>query len=148
MSDSEAGPSIIAIFAGSLGFILCAVCILGFFVAGFAIDYIDERIEEDCESTTGQVGQMVGADEGQCDEVDSTCRFHIDISTELIVIYDLTSVIGLITHNDKVCDTTASLNISQIWINHRLEVVSCKLIVKLKEYGTRSNFYGLLNREE
>ena len=48
MSDSQAGPSLISIFAGSLGFILSAICILGFFVAGFAIDYIDERIEEDC----------------------------------------------------------------------------------------------------
>ena len=55
MSDSQAGPSIIEIFAGTLGIILSAVCIVGFFVAGFAIDYIDERIEDDCDSTTGQL---------------------------------------------------------------------------------------------
>ena len=72
MSDSQAGPSIIGIFAGSLGFILSAACIVGFFVAGFAIDYIDERIEDDCDSTTGQVGQIIGADEGQCDEGSAT----------------------------------------------------------------------------
>ena len=29
---------------GSLGFILCAVGILGFLVAGFAIDYIDGEL--------------------------------------------------------------------------------------------------------
>jgi len=57
MSDSQAGPSIIEIFAGTLGIILSAVCIVGFFVAGFAIDYIDERIEDDCDSTTGPQGR-------------------------------------------------------------------------------------------
>ena len=72
MSESQARPSIIGIFAGSLGIILSSVCIVGFFVAGFAIDYIDERIEDDCDSTTGQVGQLVGADEGQCDEGSAT----------------------------------------------------------------------------
>ena len=29
--------------AGTLGFVLCAVGVLGFLIAGFAIDYIDER---------------------------------------------------------------------------------------------------------
>ena len=57
---------------GTVGFVLCAVGILGFLVSGFAIDYIDERIEEDCDSTTGQLGQAVGADEGQCDEGSAT----------------------------------------------------------------------------
>ena len=72
MSDSQAGPSIIEIFAGTLGIILSAVCIVGFFVAGFAIDYIDERIAEDCDSTTGQIGQVGGLDDGQCDEGSAT----------------------------------------------------------------------------
>ena len=57
---------------GTVGFVLCAIGILGFLVSGFAIDYIDERIEEDCDSTTGQLGQAVGADEGQCDEGSAT----------------------------------------------------------------------------
>ena len=57
---------------GTVGFVLCAVGILGFLVSGFAIDYIDERIEEDCESTTGTIGQAIGADEGQCDEGSAT----------------------------------------------------------------------------
>ena len=72
MSDSQAGPSIIEIFAGTLGIILSAVCIVGFFVAGFAIDYIDERIAEDCDSTTDQIGQVGGLDDGQCDEGSAT----------------------------------------------------------------------------
>ena len=86
MSDLEAGPSIIEIFAGTLGIILSAVCIVGFFVAGFAIDYIDERLEDDCDSTTGQVGQFVGADEGQCDEGSATRDLLALIKIPILVL--------------------------------------------------------------
>ena len=96
MSNSEAGPSIIGIFAGSLGFILSAVCILGFFVAGFAIDYIDERIEEDCDSTTGQVGQIVGADEGQCDEGSTTRDLLAAIKLPILILGIAFGVLGAV----------------------------------------------------
>jgi hypothetical protein len=86
MSDSQAGPSIVGIFAGSLGFILCAVCIVGFFVAGFAIDYIDQRIEDDCDSTTGEIAQITGADEGQCDEGSTTRDLLAAIKMPLLVL--------------------------------------------------------------
>ena len=68
MAEKESGASFASMFVGSLGFTISILCILGFFVSNFAIDYIDNRIEEDCESEKGQVGQLVGADEGQCDE--------------------------------------------------------------------------------
>jgi hypothetical protein len=67
MSDSD-DTSIMSKLAGTFGFLVGASLILSFFVATFAINYIDEKIEEDCESITGQIGQVVGADEGQCDE--------------------------------------------------------------------------------
>ena len=67
MSDSD-NTSIMSKLAGTFGFLIGTSLILSFFVANFAISYIDDRIEEDCESTTGQIGQVVGADEGQCDE--------------------------------------------------------------------------------
>ena len=86
MSDSQAEQSIIEIFAGTLGIILSAVCIVGFFVAGFAIDYIDERIADDCDSTTGQVGQIVGADEGQCDEGSATRDLLALIKIPILVL--------------------------------------------------------------
>ena len=60
--------SIGGVLSGTLALVLGVLCCVGFVAAGMAIDYIDERIEEDCESTTGQIGQVVGADEGQCDE--------------------------------------------------------------------------------
>jgi len=68
MAEKETGTSFASMFVGTLGFTASIVCILGFFVCNFAVDYIDDRIEEDCESEKGQVGQIVGADEGQCDE--------------------------------------------------------------------------------
>ena len=94
MSDSEAGPSIIAIFAGSLGFILCAVCILGFFVAGFAIDYIDERIEEDCEGVKGSIVQGTGLDEGQCDEGSAIRDLLVAIQYPLLTAGIICGLIG------------------------------------------------------
>ena len=68
MAEKESGTSFASMFVGTLGFTISTLCILGFFVSNFAIDYIDQRIEEDCETEQGQVAQVVGADEGQCDE--------------------------------------------------------------------------------
>ena len=68
MADKDSGASFASMFVGTLGFTISTLCILGFFVSNFAIDYIDQRIEEDCETEQGQVAQVVGADEGQCDE--------------------------------------------------------------------------------
>ena len=96
MSDSEAGPSIIAIFAGSLGFILCAVCILGFFVAGFAIDYIDERIEEDCEGVKGSIVQGTGLDEGQCDEGSTTRDLLAVIQYPILILGIAFGILGAV----------------------------------------------------
>ena len=70
---------------GTVGFVLCAVGILGFLVSGFAIDYIDQRIEEDCETEQGQVAQVVGADEGQCDEGSSIRDFLALIRYPLLI---------------------------------------------------------------
>ena len=77
--------NIFQMFAGFLGFVLSAVCILGFIVAGFAIDYIDERIEDDCDSATGHIGQVIGADEGQCDEGSAARDFIAIIQYPLLI---------------------------------------------------------------
>ena len=50
MSNDD--KSIMSMLAGTFGFLIGASLILSFFVATFAINYIDERLEEDCESTT------------------------------------------------------------------------------------------------
>ena len=76
---------IIRKLAGTLGFVLCAVGVLGFLIAGFAIDYIDERLEEDCEGVKGTIIQTTGVDEGQCDEGSATRDLLVVIQYPLLV---------------------------------------------------------------
>jgi len=71
--------------AGTLGFVLCAVGILGFLVAGFAIDYIDGELEKECEGTKGSIVQGTGLDEGQCDEGSATRDLLVAIQYPLLI---------------------------------------------------------------
>ncbi len=57
---------------GTVGFVLCAVGILGFLVSGFAIEYIDGELEKECEGAKGSIVQGTGLDEGKCDEGSAT----------------------------------------------------------------------------
>lgn len=86
MAEKDSGTSFASMFVGTLGFTISIICILGFFVSGFAIDYIDDRIEEDCESEKGQVGQIVGADEGKCDEGSSIRDLLVLIRYPLLIV--------------------------------------------------------------
>ena len=36
--------------------------------ASFADNYLEDRIAEDCDDEVGTVGQIIGADEGQCQD--------------------------------------------------------------------------------
>ena len=36
--------------------------------ASFADDYLEERIAEDCDDEVGTIGELIGADEGQCQD--------------------------------------------------------------------------------
>jgi len=36
--------------------------------ASFADDYLEERIAEDCDDEAGTIGELIGADEGQCQD--------------------------------------------------------------------------------
>ena len=85
MAEKDSGTSFASMFVGTLGFTISTLCILGFFVSNFAIDYIDQRIEEDCESEQGQVAQVIGADEGQCDEGSSIRDFLALIRYPLLI---------------------------------------------------------------
>jgi hypothetical protein len=88
MSDSNNEGTIQQIIrklAGTLGFVLCAVGVLGFLIAGFAIDYIDERLEEDCEGVKGTIIQTTGVDEGQCDEGSATRDLLVIIQYPLLI---------------------------------------------------------------
>ncbi len=45
-----------------------ALILLAALGASFVVSYYDERIAEDCDDTVGTIGQVVGADEGQCQD--------------------------------------------------------------------------------
>ena len=92
--DNGLVKSILKTLAGTLGFILCAAGILGFLVSGFAIDYIDERLEEDCEGVKGTIVQTSGADEGQCDEGSATRDLLVLIQYPLLFAGIVCGLVG------------------------------------------------------
>jgi len=85
---------IIRKLAGTLGFVLCAVGVLGFLIAGFAIDYIDERLEEDCEGVKGTIIQTTGVDEGQCVEGSATRDLLLVIQYPLLIAGIVCGLLG------------------------------------------------------
>jgi hypothetical protein len=61
MSEAAKISGIILLFLGVL-------FLIGWAGAGMGVDYIDNQLEEDCDSTSGQIGQVTGLDEGQCQD--------------------------------------------------------------------------------
>ena len=54
--------------AGTLSLIVGVLFLIGWFGGGMGIDCIDNQLEENCDSTSGQIGQLTGWDEGQCQD--------------------------------------------------------------------------------
>ena len=54
--------------SGAVSLILGFLFLIGWFGAGIGVDYIDNQLEENCNSTSGQIGQITGWDEGQCQD--------------------------------------------------------------------------------
>ena len=54
--------------SGALSLILGVLFLIGWFGAVMGVDYIDNQLEENCDSTSGQIGQITGWDEGQCQD--------------------------------------------------------------------------------
>ena len=38
------------------------------YAASYADDYLNERISEECDDDVGAIGELIGADEGQCQD--------------------------------------------------------------------------------
>ena len=55
-------------FGGTLSLVIGVLLIIGWIGAGMVVDYIDNELEENCNSTAGQIGQITGWDEGQCQD--------------------------------------------------------------------------------
>jgi hypothetical protein len=63
------------------------------FVASIVVDTIDQRIADECEDETGTIGEIIGADEGQCqdgrdmrDRVDSIGQMIGYLGATILVI--------------------------------------------------------------
>ena len=54
--------------SGAISLILGVLFVIGWFGAVLGVDYIDNQLEENCDSTSGQIGQITGWDEGQCQD--------------------------------------------------------------------------------
>ena len=63
------------------------------FVASIVVDVIDQRIADECEDEAGTIGEIIGADEGQCqdgrdmrDRVDSIGQIIGYLGATILVI--------------------------------------------------------------
>jgi hypothetical protein len=63
------------------------------FVASIVVDTIDQRIADECEDEAGTIGEIIGADEGQCqdgrdmrDRVDSIGQMIGYLGATILVI--------------------------------------------------------------
>ena len=54
--------------SGTISLFLGVLFLIGWVGAGMGVDYIDNQLEENCDSTSGQIGQITGWDEGQCQD--------------------------------------------------------------------------------
>ena len=54
--------------SGTISLILGVLFLIGWFGAGMAVDHIDNQLEENCDSTSGQIGQITGWDGGKCQD--------------------------------------------------------------------------------
>ena len=59
-----AGRTVLVTILVILGVLLLALS----WGASFADDYLEDRIAEDCDDEVGTIGQIIGADEGQCQD--------------------------------------------------------------------------------
>ena len=96
MSDSQGGPSIGGIFAGSLGIILGTICIVGYAASFLVIDYIDGQIEENCEGTIkGDFIEITQIDEGKCQDGKDTKEMILSFQMPLLLAGVLFIIIGV-----------------------------------------------------
>ena len=46
--------------------VLGVIGLISFLITTLVADYIDERIQDECDSDIGTIGQITGLDEGEC----------------------------------------------------------------------------------
>jgi|TARA_B100000959_G_C14949897_1_gene611491 hypothetical protein len=81
-------------FGGTLSLVIGALFIIGWIGAGMVVDYIDNELEENCDSTTGQIGQITGWDDGQCQDGRETRDLVSSLQMPLLGIGTILVVLG------------------------------------------------------
>ena len=81
--------------AGTLSLIVGVLFLIGWFGAGMGIDYIDNQLEENCDSTSGQIGQITGWDDGQCQDGRDTRDLLSSIQYSLLLGGAALSITGV-----------------------------------------------------
>ena len=87
MSMNKLG--VISIVLGVIGF-------LSFFIASSLVGYIDERVENECNSEIGTIGQLTGLDEGECQNARDTSDILSGLTMPLIFVGTFFLVTGII----------------------------------------------------
>jgi len=80
--------------SGTLSLILGVLFLIGWFGAGIGVDYIDNQLEENCDSTIGQIGQITGWDEGQCQDGRDTRDLLSSLQYPLLLGGAALSIVG------------------------------------------------------
>ena len=81
--------------SGTLSLILGVLFLIGWFGAGMGVDYIDNQLEENCDSTIGQIGQITGWDEGQCQDGRDTRDLLSSLQYSLLLGGAALSIVGV-----------------------------------------------------
>jgi hypothetical protein len=83
------GKTVLVTILAIIGLLMLALS----FVASIVVDAIDERIADECEDEAGTIGEIIGADEGQCqdgrdmrDRVDSIGQMIGYLGAAILVI--------------------------------------------------------------
>jgi hypothetical protein len=79
---------------GIVFFVLGIIGFLSFLISVSIVGYIDERIKEECDTEVGTVGQIIGADEGQCQDARDWKSLITDIQIPLLSLGALLGLIG------------------------------------------------------
>jgi hypothetical protein len=72
-------------------------------------------------------------DEVQLDEVDRTSWFDVDVANKTVRVDDLWSIVGFVANNLEICNTSSTLNISQVWLYQLSELSASELVVEFEE---------------
>ena len=78
---------IICLALGILGFIM-------FLISISVVGYIDDRVEQECDTEIGTIGQIIGADEGQCQDARNSKDFVKSLQLPLLGVGALFGLSG------------------------------------------------------